>query len=92
MQTGNLKSKKILTYPMEAKIIKVTDKGQIALPVRLRESAGISEGDSVLVVQEGSSILIQKVSKDKFRDLLKHSESVAKKFWSSKDDDVWDKL
>ena len=73
MQTENLKSKKILTYPMEAKIIKVTDKGQIALPLKLRESAGISEGDNVLIVQEGNSILIQKVSKDKFRDLLKHS-------------------
>lgn len=35
---------------------------------------------------------MQKFSKDKFKDLLKHSEKVAKKFWSSKEDDVWDKL
>ncbi len=77
---------------MEAKIVKVTDKGQIALPIRMREEVGISNGDNLLLVQEGDSILIQKVSKDKFKDLLKHSEKVAKKFWSSKDDDVWDKL
>ena len=77
---------------MEAKIVKVTDKGQIALPIKIQEIVGIKKGDSLLLVQEGNSILIQKVSKDKFKDLLKHSEKVAKKFWNNKKDDVWNSL
>jgi len=37
-------------------------------------------------------MLIKKEIKKEFEDLLKHSEEVAKKFWSSKKDDVWDEI
>ncbi|MEK6921413.1 MAG: HIT domain-containing protein [Nanoarchaeota archaeon] len=33
---------------------------------------------------------ISHVIKDDFKDLLKHSEKVAQKLWSSKEDDIWD--
>ena len=75
---------------MEAKIVKVTDKGQISIPVSLRKSMGIGKGDEILVLKEGSTLLLEKVKKSSFRDLLKHSEKVAEKFWGSKADDVWD--
>ncbi len=75
---------------MEAKIVKVTGKGQISLPVHVREATGIQEGDRLLLVQEGQAILLKKVAKSDFKDLLKHSEKVAKKLWGTKADDIWD--
>jgi antitoxin PrlF len=75
---------------MEVKIVKVTDKGQISIPVEVRESIGICEGDELVVLREGNFITMKKVKRDDFKDLLKHSEKVAEKLWSNKEDDVWD--
>jgi len=74
---------------METKIIKVTDKGQISLPVRIRNSLNISQGDELFITQDDNSIVIKKIKRDDFRDLLKHSERVAKKLWNNKEDEVW---
>ena len=77
---------------MEAKIIKVTDKGQISLPVRIRNSMDIEKGDKLLVIQNNDSIIIRKVKENDFSDLLKHSEKVAKKLWDNKEDEVWNNV
>lgn len=34
----------------------------------------------------------EKGIKDEFQHLLKHSETVAKQFWGTKADDVWDSI
>jgi len=44
------------------------------------------------IVKEGKKIYIKKVKKSYFRNLLKHSEKVAKKLWSNKEDNVWDNI
>lgn len=75
---------------METKIIKVSDKGQIALPITIRKSMNIDYGDELLVIRENNSIIIKKIKKSDFQDLLKHSEKVAYKLWSNKEDDIWD--
>ena len=77
---------------METKIIKVTDKGQISLPVRIRNSMDIEKGDKLLVIQNNDSIIIRKVKENDFSDLLKHSEKVAKKLWDNKEDEVWNNV
>ena len=77
---------------METKIIKVTDKGQISLPVRIRNSLNISRGDELFVTQNDNSIVIKKIKRDDFKDLLKHSEKVAKKLWDNKEDEVWNNV
>ena len=74
---------------METKIVKVTDKGQISIPIDIRSSVGISVGDELFVIKNGSTILIKKVKKSDFRDLLKHSEKVANKLWDNKEDEIW---
>lgn len=74
---------------MEVKIIKVTDKGQISLPVKIREALNIDEGDNLLITRDKDSIMLKKVKKEDFSDLLKHSEKVAKKLWDNKEDEVW---
>ncbi len=65
---------------MIAKKVRVSDKGQIAIPVDVRKEAGIRTGDDLILVQEGNKILLEKSEnvarrvKDDFYDLLKHSE------------------
>lgn len=81
---------------MLMKTIKVSEKGQIAIPVDIRENAGIKQGDELIVIQENSKILIEKPIrlstkiKDDFKDLLKFSELSLKKVWNNKKDDIWD--
>lgn len=74
---------------MEVKIIKVTDKGQISLPIGMRESLNIKQGDDLIVTKTNDSVIIRKVKREDFRDLLKHSEKVAKRLWDNKEDEVW---
>ena len=80
---------------MIVKTVKVSEKGQIAIPTDVREMIGIKKGDDMILYQDKGKILLEKTPeklKDDFKDLLKHSEAVAKKLWSNKKDDVWDKL
>ena len=77
---------------MEIKIIKVTDKGQISLPISIRESLRISQGDELMATSSGNSLILKKIKKDDFSDLLKHSEKVAKKLWSNKEDEIWNSV
>ncbi len=77
---------------METKIIKVTDKGQISLPVKIRNTLDIEQGDELIITQSTDSIIIKKVKKEDFSDLLKHSEKIAKKLWNNKEDEVWNNV
>lgn len=77
---------------METKIIKVTDKGQISLPVKIRDILDIEQGDELIITQSDDSIVIRKVKREDFSDLLKHSEKVAKKLWDNKEDEAWNNV
>jgi len=77
------------------KTIKVSDKGQIAIPNQMRETLGINRGDELVIFQVGKRILIEKLSdveykmKDEFKDVMKLNERSLKKVWNNKSDDVW---
>jgi len=83
---------------MELKTVKVSEKGQIAIPADIREQTGIKKGDTLILIQENNRLLLQKAeyiskeTKSEFAHLLKHSEEVAKMFWSTKADDIWDDI
>jgi AbrB family looped-hinge helix DNA binding protein len=77
---------------METKIIKVTNKGQISLPIKIRDKLDIGQGDELILTQSNDSIVIRKIRKEDFSDLLKHSERVAKKLWDNKEDEVWNNV
>lgn len=77
---------------MEIKVIKVTNKGQISLPIALREALNIKQGDELIITRAENNIVIKKVKKEDFSDLLKHSEKVAKKLWDNKEDEVWNNV
>ena len=75
---------------METKIIKVTDKGQISLPVAIREALSIKQGDELMITRSENKILIKKVDEDEFSDLWRISEISLKKIWDNKEDEIWD--
>ena len=80
---------------MIIKTIKVSDKGQIAIPIEIRKKTGIHKGDTLIVIQKNSKILLEKRSekiKEDFGDLLKNSEKVAEELWRNKQDAIWDKV
>jgi AbrB family looped-hinge helix DNA binding protein len=77
---------------METSIVKVTDKGQISIPVDIRKSACINVGDELLIMRDNGTILIKKLRKSDFKDLLKHSEKVANKLWDNKEDEAWNSV
>ena len=77
---------------METKIIKVTDKGQISIPIEIRKSIGIDVGDELIVIRNGETLCLKKIKSDDFKDLLKHSEKIANKLWDNKEDEIWDTI
>ncbi|MEK6844765.1 MAG: AbrB/MazE/SpoVT family DNA-binding domain-containing protein [Nanoarchaeota archaeon] len=74
---------------METKIIKVTNKGQISIPVVIRSSLNISEGDELILTRANDAIILKKINQDDFKDILIHSEKSLKKVWDNKEDEIW---
>lgn len=90
---------------MKIKTITISSKGQIALPIEMRRQAGISEGEQVLILQDGDRIMLRKLTflakeKEKFKKLLKSetfqlmllSEKSLAKDWENKYDARWDAI
>jgi AbrB family looped-hinge helix DNA binding protein len=83
---------------MVIKTVRVSEKGQIAIPRKIRERVGIKKGDELVMFQEDEKILLQKMqlvtkkTREEFDYLVKLSEGVFTKLWSNKKDEVWDKL
>ena len=94
-KTKKFISKKFLTIlKMILKTVKVSDKGQIAIPQDMREEAGINKGDTLIIIQEDNKLLLEKNSekmKDDFRDILKLSEHSLREVWDNEEDNIWNK-
>ena len=80
---------------MLIKTIRVSEKGQIAIPREIRERMDISQGDELIIVQNDSKLLIEKAKKisnkikDDFKDILSHSEKSLKEIWDNPEDEIW---
>ena len=80
---------------MTVKTVKVSDKGQIAIPLDIRQLAGIEKGDELIVMEDEGNVLLQKSDrlskkmKDDFKDILKLSERSLKEVWDNEEDDIW---
>lgn len=80
---------------MIVKTVKVSEKGQIAIPREMREKAGINEGDDLIIVQKDNRLLlettkrIQEDFQDEFSDLIKLSEKSLMNLWDNEADEVW---
>jgi AbrB family looped-hinge helix DNA binding protein len=83
---------------IEFKTIKVSLKGQIAIPSAMRKELKIRKGEELLLIRKGDRLLIEKSSKaskrfaNEFNFLQRYSEEVARKLWENKKDEIWNKL
>lgn len=90
-------SKEILTLRMHMSVVKVTDKGQITLPISIQTSANIKKGDTLLIVEKEGRILLEKTEHlakeitDDFKDILKFTELSLRKIWNNKEDEIWER-
>ncbi|MEK6889289.1 MAG: AbrB/MazE/SpoVT family DNA-binding domain-containing protein [Nanoarchaeota archaeon] len=77
------------------KTIKVSEKGQIAIPQAIRDSLGISQGDELVMIEIDNKILLEKSKKveqklqDDFKDILKFNEQSLKEVWDNSSDEIW---
>lgn len=80
---------------IELKTVKVSQKGQIAIPRDVQKELGIKKGDKLLLVREGRRIMLEKPRRitqevrDDFKDLIRLSESSLRKLWLNKEDEIW---
>ena len=80
---------------MEIKTVRVSEKGQIAIPQAVRDSLGINQGDELVMIQIDNKILLEKSQKieqklqDDFKDILKFSEQSLKEVWDNPEDEIW---
>lgn len=55
----------------EISVGKVSSRGQIAIPLEMREKMRLREGEKVLFLLEGDSLLVKKVSSVSWAELTK---------------------
>ena len=82
---------------MSIKTVRVSEKGQIAIPQTIREKMGIEKGDDLVLFQIDNKILLEKAQnvaekiEDDFKDITHFSEKSLKSIWDNKKDNVWNK-
>ncbi|MGI0057976.1 MAG: AbrB/MazE/SpoVT family DNA-binding domain-containing protein [Nitrosarchaeum sp.] len=75
--------------------VRVSEKGQIAIPREVQALLGIRKGDRLVLATKDKKILIQKAVNfekqldDDFGDIITYSESSLKKLWLTKEDEIW---
>ena len=84
------------TNRLTFKIVKVTDKGQISLPMNMQREIGIKKGDELVLVRKGRRMILEKPERvvelleDEFADLQSLTEESLGRIWLNKKEDVWD--
>jgi len=77
------------------KTIRVSEKGQIAIPAEIREKLKIMQGDELIIVENNDKLLIEKSRritnemKDDFKDMIYYAEQSLKKMWDNPEDEIW---
>lgn len=80
------------------KTIKLSEKGQIAIPKIMREELHLKRGARLLVIRQGNELIIKKQEdaakklnlREGYETMLA-SQNVLAKEWGNKYDDRWDK-
>jgi len=84
-----------MTSELTFKKVKVSDKGQISLPMEMQREIGINKGDELLLIRKGQRIVLEKPQRigkaleDEFADLQHISEASLRRMWLRKKEDIW---
>ena len=86
-----------MTSELTFKKVKVSDKGQISIPVDVQREIGIKKGDELLLIRKGKKIVLEKqeevirMLEDAFLDIQDITEASLSQIWLSKKEDVWNR-
>jgi AbrB family looped-hinge helix DNA binding protein len=86
-----------MTSELTFKKVKVSDKGQISIPMEIQREVGIKKGDELLLIRKGQKIVLEKPQRivealeNEFADLQDISEASLRRMWLKKKEDVWDR-
>jgi AbrB family looped-hinge helix DNA binding protein len=78
------------------KTVKVSEKGQIAIPSEIQKEYGIKKGDNLMLYAVHGKIMLEKMNKlikemtDDFEDMERHTEESLKEFWKNEPEGVWE--
>ncbi|HKZ64061.1 MAG TPA: AbrB/MazE/SpoVT family DNA-binding domain-containing protein [Thermoplasmata archaeon] len=81
---------------MNVRTVRVSEKGQIAIPAKIRRSLGLRKGSTLLLMEDKGRLLVTKAERvgdilvDDFSDLTKHAEATFRELWQNRPDEVWD--
>ena len=81
--------------PIMFKMVKVSAKGQIAIPVEIQREVGIKKGDELILFRKGNRMVLEKpqgvmeLLEDEFSDLQAFTEASLGQIWLNKQDEVW---
>ena len=80
----------MIFYNYSMIIRKISDKGQIVIPKKIREKLGIKTGNDLIFRIQDNHIIIEKI-KEKLINILKHSKPIMNSLeFQSKMRDEWD--
>jgi AbrB family looped-hinge helix DNA binding protein len=82
---------------VEIRTIKVSEKGQVSIPIDIRKTMKIKKGDSLVMMVKDRKIVLEKsenialLLNGEFKDAKALTESTLKKIWSNRHDERWNK-
>ncbi len=83
---------------IEMKTVKITEKGQVAIPKEIRKIKGFEEGEKVVIIAYSDHVEIRPIKKFKKLDVEKMStallsqEVLAKDWLTKEEDEAWKDL
>lgn len=86
-----------MTAEVTFKKVKVSDKGQISIPVDMQKLIGLKKGDELLLIRKGRKIVLEKpdrimqVLEDEFEDVRSVTERQLAKLWLRREENVWNR-
>ena len=72
----------------------MSSRGQVVIPLSLREHLKLKEGEKFIVVEQGDNIILKRIkapTKEEFEDLIKRTHEHAKKHGLT-EQDMWDAI
>ncbi len=73
-------------------LAKITAKGQITIPVQIRKSLGVKDGDKVVFLHEGNRIIIENSTRLALREVQEAFAGVAEELGLKNEQDVSDMI
>ncbi|MGD0177117.1 MAG: AbrB/MazE/SpoVT family DNA-binding domain-containing protein [Candidatus Bathyarchaeia archaeon] len=86
-----------MTAEVTFKKVKVSDKGQISIPVDMQKLIGLKKGDELLLIRKGRKIILEKPDRimqaleDEFEDVRSVTERQLAKLWLRREENVWNR-